>query len=73
MCCGTMHHHGSGHCAPHIRGHHHAGSCACGSMRRPVTPVTKEEQTARLERYLKSLQEKARAVEEQIATLKGAE
>jgi len=68
MCCGTQHHHSSGHCAPHFSGHHHAGSCACGFVRRPVT---KEEQAARLERYLESLQEEAKAVEEQIATLRG--
>ena len=70
MCCGAMHHHGSRQCAPHFSGHHHAGSCACGFVRRPVT---QEEQIARLEGYLERLQEEAKAVEEHIVTLKGEE
>ena len=66
MCCGTTGHHGS------VR--HHGSVCACGvpSHCWPhfVTPVTKEQQIARLERYLEGLQQEAKAVEEHIAEMK---
>lgn len=65
MCCTTgRHHHGR-------RGQHHL--CACGGH----TPqhfqrrfMTQKQQIARLEEYLKDLQEEAKAVEEHIDELK---
>ena len=63
MCCGTTGHHGW------VR--HHGSVCACGvpSHCRPHF-ATKEQEIARLEEYLKGLQETAKAVEEQIAEMK---
>jgi hypothetical protein len=71
MCCRTESHHG--------RGRHHGGSCDCGCgcgcgcgghSHFGRRFLTKEEQIARLEQYLESLQTEAKAVEERIAALK---
>jgi hypothetical protein len=71
MNCGHKHHHGD-HCGCGRRRHHHGDSCGCG------TPFhggrrfwTKEEQIARLERYLEDLENEAQAVKEQIAGMTG--
>ena len=69
------------------RGHHHGDACGCGGGRTRRhhghacgcgTPFhggrrfwTKEEQIARLERYLESLEKEAQAVREQIAGMTG--
>jgi hypothetical protein len=71
MDCGHKHHHGD-HCGCGGRRHHHGDFCGCG------TPFhggrrfwTKEEQIARLERYLEGLEKEAQAVKEQIAEMTG--
>ena len=65
MCCGTGSH--------HAWGHHHGSVCACGVPAHCgphfATFVTREQEIARLEQYLKGLQEAAKAVEEQIAEM----
>jgi hypothetical protein len=67
MCCGSESHHIGWH-----RGHHHSAFCACGvPFHCRSRFLTKEEKTAWLERYLESLQEEAKAVEERIAEMKG--
>jgi hypothetical protein len=68
MSCRTEGHHGS----PCGCGCHHPGcSCGCGGyFRFERRFATKEEKIARLEEYLESLQEEAKAVEEHIAKMK---
>jgi hypothetical protein len=76
MCCGTASHHGCGHWGHHGGGHPHAGSCCCGTAHHGAAHhmgrcfPTKEEKLARMERYLESLQNETKAVEERIAELK---
>jgi hypothetical protein len=63
MCCGPESHHGAGHW-----GYHHVGFCGCG-VPTHCGPrfVTKEQKIARLEKYLKTLRQEVKAVEEHIA------
>ena len=66
MCCGPESYHGGWRW-----GHHHSGFCACGGPSRFGSCfLTKEEKTAWLERYLESLREEAKAIEERIAEMK---
>lgn len=63
MCCGTESHHGWGR--------YYGGFCGCGgTFHFGRCFLTKEEKTAWLERYLESLQEEVKAVEERIAAMK---
>lgn len=76
MGCGHKGHHGGRHRGHHRRergcGHHHGESCGCGQHGHFQRRFwTKEEQIAGLERYLESLQEEARAVQERIVEMKG--
>ena len=65
MCgCGFTGHHGGYH-----RGHH-AGYCGCGQPPHIGMYLPKEDQVARLERYLENLQAEAKGVEERIAQMK---
>jgi hypothetical protein len=63
MCCGTASHHRAGHW-----GYHHIGFCGCG-MPTHCGPrfATKEQEIARLEKYLETLRQEVKAVEEHIA------
>jgi hypothetical protein len=74
MCCGTASHHGCGHWSHHGGGHPHASLCCCGTTH-PMGRCfpTKEEKLAWMERYLESLQDETKAVEEHIAKLKEEE
>lgn len=72
MCCspgrgGGIH----AHVHPHSFGSGHGQRCCChgGGFRRQV--LTKQERLARLEAYLKDLQEEVKAVEERIREIKG--
>jgi len=83
-CChgghGEPRHHGGECCGGRGEHHRHGGECG-GSEGRgwgPGAPfrrhfITREEQIARLEEYLKELQAEAKGVEERIAELKASE
>ena len=69
MCCESEHHRGGKR-----RGHHHGHGhhcCCCGHSGFGPCLWTEEEKVAWLERYLESLQEEVKVVEERIAALKG--
>ena len=76
MSCGHKGHHGGSHRGHHGWGcgcgRHHGESSGCGQRGHFQRRFwTKEEQIAGLERYLESLQEEAKAVQERIAEMKG--
>jgi hypothetical protein len=67
VCQGHWGHHAGGPRAYH-------GSCCCsGPIRHAPHFWSKEQEAASLERYLESLREEAKAVEEHIAGLKAEE
>jgi hypothetical protein len=73
---GEHHRHG-GECRHGEHGGHrrHGGECGCGCEGAPFRRrfITREEQIAWLEEYLKELQAEAKGVEERIAELKAGE
>jgi hypothetical protein len=79
MCCGTASHRGRGHWGHQGGGHPHAGACCYGTAHHGTTRhmgrcfPTKEEKLAWMERYLESLQDETKVVEEHIAKLKEEE
>ena len=66
-----------GECRHGGHGEHrrHGGECGCGCEGAPFRRhfITREEQIAWLEQYLKELQAEAKGVEERIAELKAGE
>jgi hypothetical protein len=75
------HHHRGGECCGGRGEHHrHGGECGCGGEGKawgPGSPfrrhfITREEQIAWLEEYLKELQAEAKGVEERIAEMKAS-
>ena len=70
MNCGHRGHHPGGYCGSGRPRHHHGDSCGCGApLHSGWRFWTKEEKTARLEKYLEGLETEAQAVKEQITEM----